>query len=201
MKRRSSLCANAAPHDKFRRMNVALRRAMTVDEYLAWSDSQSERQRTELINGQIVIMSAERLLHTVIKANAFLALRQAIQAASLPCAALPDGPGVRIDEHTVYEPDALVYCGNTPPPTSMLIPEPVILVEVLSPTTRHSDTSAKLIGYFKLPTVAHYLIADPDDRTVTHHTRDRTPNVRGNGPLRLDPSGLDLTVEDFFRLP
>ncbi len=171
---------------------------MTVEEYLAWSDSQTERRRTELINGQIVAMPAERLLHTSIKASVFLALRQAIEAAGVPCKALPDGPGVRIDEHTVYEPDALVYCGGPPPPTSMLIPNPVILVEVLSPTTTHSDTSAKLIGYFKLPSVAHYLILDPDARTVTHHRRDGTANVLHEGPLRLDPPGIDLAVEDLL---
>jgi Uma2 family endonuclease len=182
-------------------MNIALRRTMTVDEYLAWSDSQSERQRTELINGQIVTMPAERLLHTSVKANVFLALRHAINAASLPCQALPDGPGVRIDEHTVYEPDALVYCGGAPPSASMLIPNPVVLVEVLSPTTRHSDTSAKLIGYFKLSSVEHYLIVDPDARTVIHHSRNRIPNVLKGGPLRLDPPGLDLTVEDLLGQP
>ena len=179
-------------------MNVVLRRAMTVEEYLAWSDSQSERQRTELINGQIVTMPAERLAHTSVKASAFLTLRQAIAAAGLPCTALPDGPGVRIDDHTVYEPDALVFCGGAPPPTSMLIPNPVILVEVLSPTTSHHDTSAKLIGYFKLPSVAHYLVIDPEARTVTHHGRGKMPNLLSRGPLRLDPPGIDLTVEDLF---
>jgi Uma2 family endonuclease len=182
-------------------MNVAIRHVMTVDEYLAWSDSQSERRRTELINGQIVTMPAERLLHTRIKLNAFLALRAAVAAAHLPCEALADGPGVRIDDHTVYEPDALVYCGSAPPPASMLIPNPMVLVEVLSPTTSHHDTSAKLIGYFKLPSVAHYLVIDPDARTVTHYTRDGAPNLLSNGPLRLDPPGLDLTVEDLLGSP
>jgi Uma2 family endonuclease len=171
---------------------------MTVEEYLAWSDSQSERQRTELINGQIVVMPSERLIHSRVKGSAYLALLRAVKAADLPCEALPDGPGVRIDEHTVYEPDALVFCGGTPPPASMLIPNPVILVEVLSPTTGHHDTSAKLIGYFKLPSVAHYLVLDPDHRTVTHYTRNSTPNVLSCGPLRLDPPGLDLTIEDLL---
>ncbi|MGA8615431.1 MAG: Uma2 family endonuclease [Xanthobacteraceae bacterium] len=182
-------------------MNIALRSAMTVDEYLAWSDSQSERRRAELINGQIVTMPAERLLHTRVKLNAFLALRGAIAAAGLPCEALADGPGVRIDDHTVYEPDALVYCGGAPPPASMLIPNPVVLVEVLSPTTSHHDTSAKLIGYFKLPSVAHYLIIDPDARTLTHYTRGASPNLLSSGPLRLDPPGLDLNIEDFLGPP
>jgi Uma2 family endonuclease len=61
---------------------------------------------------------------------------------------------VRIDDHTAYEPDALVYCDDNLAPDAMLIPNPIIVVEVLSPTTRHGDTSAKLIGYFKLPSVA-----------------------------------------------
>jgi Uma2 family endonuclease len=179
-------------------MNIALRGAMTVEEYLAWSERQSERRRTELINGQIVVMPSERLSHSRVKGFVYVALLQAVKAAGLPCEVLPDGPGVRIDDHTVYEPDALVFCGAAPRPTSMLIPNPVILVEVLSPTTSHHDTSAKLIGYFKLPNVAHYLIIDPDARTLTHYARNSTPNLLSAGPLRLDPPGLDLTVEDLL---
>jgi Uma2 family endonuclease len=71
-------------------MTVALRRTMTVDEYLTWSTSQSQRSRTELINGQIVTMPAERLLRSRTKGNTFLALRLAIKAARLPCEALTD---------------------------------------------------------------------------------------------------------------
>jgi Uma2 family endonuclease len=176
-------------------MNVALRRAMTVDEYLAWSENQSERQRTELINGQIITMPSERVRYSRIKGSVHLALRQAVKAANLPCEALPDGQAVRIDEHTAYEPDALVYCGDMAEPDALLIANPVIVVEVLSPTTAHIDTSAKLIGYFKLPSVAHYLVIDPDARTVTHHTRGGPPSLLYRGPLRLDPPGLDLAIE------
>jgi Uma2 family endonuclease len=179
-------------------MNVALLRAMTVDEYLDWSDSQSERRRTELINGQIVAKAAERLSHSRVKGQVYLALRQAVAAAKLPCEVMSDGVGVRIDNHTVYEPDAMVRCGQKLLGEIMIVPDPMIVVEVLSPTTAHSDTSAKLVGYFKLPTVLHYLVIDPDDRTVTHYTRDGTPSLLNSGPLRLDPPGIDLTIEDLL---
>jgi len=171
---------------------------MTVDEYLAWSERQTEKYRTELINGQVVAMAPELVLHNRIKGEIYIALRAAIAAGKLPCEVMTDGVTVRIDEHTAYEPDALIYCGDRLPGHTMIVPNPVVIAEVLSPTTAHTDTSAKLIGYFKLPSVSHYLIIDPNARTLTHYTRDSTPRVLDGGPLRLDPPGIDLTVEDLL---
>lgn len=179
-------------------MNIALRRPMTVEEYLASSERQAERQRTELINGQVVAMAPERAAHNRIKIAVIMALDRAVKAAGLSCEAFTDGMTVQIDEHTAYEPDALVNCGERMSGRGMIAPNPVIVVEVLSPTTAHSDTSAKLIGYFKLPSVAHYLVIDPDARTATHYTREGVPEVVAGGPLRLDPPGLTVTIEDLL---
>lgn len=179
-------------------MTIALWRPLTVEDYVAWAGAQAERQRTELINGQIVAMAPERVEHGEVKLAAAIALRSAIARAGLDCHALGDGMTVRVDEHTAYEPDALVYCGSRLVRGSMMVPDPIIIVEVLSPATAHTDTSAKLIGYFKLPSVAHYLVVDPEARNVTHHTRDRLPNVLTAGSVRLDPRGLDLTVDELF---
>ena len=128
-------------------MNIALSRAMTVDDYLAWGLSQSERRRTELINGRIVAMTPERVEHVEIKFATALALKIAISRAKVVCHALGDGSTVRIDDHTAYEPDALVYCGERLERGSLTVPNPVVIVEVLSPARPpHTDTSAKLIG-------------------------------------------------------
>jgi Uma2 family endonuclease len=179
-------------------MTVALRQALTVEDYLAWADSQSERRRTELINGQIVPMPAERVAHGRAKSSALFELKRAIKAAGLPCEALPDGMAVPIDPHTAYEPDALVYCGDKLPPSSLIVPNPIIVVEVLSPTTAHHDTSAKLIGYFKLPSMQHYLVIDPEARNVTHYARGEIPVLLAEGDLGLHPPGLSLTVSDLL---
>src|SRR5262249_47020503 len=120
-------------------MNIALRRTMTVAEYLAWGDALSERRRTELINGQIVAMSPERADHNRLKGRIYLALASAVSQAGLGCEAFTDGMTVPIDEHTAYEPDALVHCGAPIPAQQLTVPAPVVVVEVLSPTTRHSD--------------------------------------------------------------
>lgn len=176
-------------------MNLALRRAITVEEYLTWGATQSERKRTELINGQIVAMTPERVEHVEVKLAAALSLKTAIARAGLRCHALGDGMTIRIDDHTAYEPDALVYCGEKLARGSVIVPNPMIVVEVLSPTTAHSDTSGKLIGYFRLASVSHYLVLDPDRRTVTHHARGHAPTTLAVGAIRLDPPGIELTID------
>jgi Uma2 family endonuclease len=183
-------------------MNIALRRPFTVEEYLDWANAQAERQRSELINGQIVAMAPERIKHAKVKLAVAIALKAAVVRSGLPCHVLADGPTVRIDDHTAYEPDALVYCGQELPGDSLVVPNPIIIVEVLSPTTMHTDTSAKLIGYFKLPSVHHYLIIDPDACAVAHHSRAADGTVSGHtvtsGAIRLDPPGLSIDVSEFF---
>jgi Uma2 family endonuclease len=147
-------------------------------------------------------MSAERADHNRIKGRIYVALASAVAKASLGCEAFTDGMTVPIDQHTAYEPDALVHCGAPIPPQQLTAPAPVIVVEVLSPTTTHSDNSAKLIGYFRLASVRHYLIIDAEARTLTHHQRGGdgivVAHTLSGGALRLDPPGIELQVSDIF---
>jgi Uma2 family endonuclease len=183
-------------------MNIALRKVMTVDDYLAWAAAQSEQPRTELINGQIVAMSPERAEHNRTKLRVAIALQRAIEAAHLDCEVFTDGLTVPVDAYTSYEPDASVRCGTPLPPDVMKITDPLIVVEVVSPTSAHTDTSAKLIGYFKVNSVRHYLVMDPESRIVTHHSRAADGQVlaepQSTGTLRLDPPGISVEVEPLF---
>jgi Uma2 family endonuclease len=173
---------------------------MTVDEYLAWAEDKPGRY--ELYAGTIYAMAPERARHAKVKFAVQAALLAAIRRAGLPCDMLPDGMTVRVDEHTSHEPDALVYCGPAIPDSAIEVPNPMILVEVLSPSTRRIDTSAKLAGYFSIASVRHYLIVDPDKPLVIHHARAEdgiiATHIVGDGPLRLDPPGLDLTIADLY---
>jgi Uma2 family endonuclease len=115
---------------------------------------------------------------------------------------LPDGMTVRVDRDTAHEPDALVYCGAQIAPSAIEVPNPIVVVEVLSPSTRYIDASAKLAGYFSIASVRHYLIIDPDKLLVIHHARADDgiigTRILRDGPLRLDPPGLDLTIADLY---
>jgi Uma2 family endonuclease len=88
------------------------------------------------------------------------------------------------------------------PGQGMKLPDPIIVVEVLSPTSVHMDTSAKLIGYFKLPSVQHYLVIDPEGRSVTHHSRGADDQLSSQtlsaGRPRLDPPEIEVEVAELF---
>lgn len=69
---------------------------MATDEFLAWAKGRPGRY--ELIDGQVIAMSPERVRHAETKFAAHLALRGAIRAKGLPCYGLPDGLTVPVAE-------------------------------------------------------------------------------------------------------
>lgn len=182
-------------------MNVHAPPRMTVEQFIDWAMAQP-RGRYELYGGRVVQMSPERTEHIEIKGNAYLALRMAVQKRQKKCHVLTDGATIRIDGETAYEPDAVVYCGEKLAPDTIIIPEPVIVVEVTSPSSEARDAGIKLAGYFKLPSIVHYLIVDPDDRLVVHHRRrddgEIVTRVVESGDLVLDPPGLTVSLADIF---
>ena len=169
------------------------------EEYRAWCAAQP-RGRFERVDGQIVKMAAERAGHVRVKTAVFLALARAIRAAGVECEAFTDGLTIETGDND-YEPDAVVNCGPRIADDAIAAPNPVIVVEVLSPGTQSTDTGGKLAGYFLVPSVMHYLIVHPTRRIVTHHRRvgDRIETLPiVNGPLTLDPPGIVVEVEAFY---
>lgn len=181
-------------------MQAIAKEKMSPDEFLVWAEAQEGRW--ELHDGALVAMSPERVVHAETKGQVAQTLARAIESAHAPCRALPDGLGVRVGAGTVFEPDALVYCGARLPPDAIEIPNPVIVVEVLSPGTAARDHGIKLTGYFSLPSVAHYLILDPERRVLIHHKRGHgdviETRILTEGLLRLDPPGLEAPVAEMF---
>jgi len=174
---------------------------MTADEFLTWAEAQPTG-RYELVGGVVVQMAAERVVHVRAKLAAATALRAAVSARGTDCEALVDGMAVRIDERTVYEPDALVRCGPRLPEDALEIVDPVILVEVVSPSSLAVDSGAKLTAYFSLPTAHHYLVVNTDTRVLTHHRREAAGEIATRilraGQLSLDPPRIELAVESLF---
>ena len=174
---------------------------MDVEAFLAFAERQ-ERGRFELWDGELVAMAPERVEPVRAKAAIWRAFSEAIERAGLPCEAFVDGLGVAIDAHTAYEPDALVNFGETIPAGALLAPAPSVVVEVISPSSQKRDTGLKVDGYFSVPTIAHYLVAELSKRFVLHYRRAGdgrigVTNLR-EGELALDPPGIRIELAQFF---
>jgi Uma2 family endonuclease len=172
---------------------------MNVEEFLAWAETQP-KGRYELVDGVVVAMSPERVRHAVVKLEVVLALREAIRLAKLPFTAFADGPAVVINDHKTREPDASVQCGVGVDLDSMVLDAPLIVVKVVSPTSEHRDSGAKLVDYFSVASIQHYVLVypDPGTRSIVHHRRSEsridTRIARPGEDITLDPPGIVASV-------
>lgn len=174
---------------------------MTRSEFRGWAERQP-KGRFERVAGEVVAMAPERAGHARLKMRVWQVLDHAVRTAGLACEAFGDGVTVEIDNDTDYEPDAVVNCGDRLDPDAIAAPNPVVVVEVLSPCTRSTDAGAKLADYFRLPSVQHYLMVDTRRREIVHHRRagDRIETrIVDAGPIALDPPGIAIAVEDVYR--
>jgi Uma2 family endonuclease len=176
---------------------------MTVDEFLAWADGREGRW--ELLDGAPVAMSPERVAHVETKLVAANAIAAAIKKAGIPCRLLLDGVAVRVDSRSTYQPDMVIYCGQRLPPNAMEAPNPIVVVEVLSPSARNIDLGLKVRRYVELPSIQHYLILDPDDRYAIHYARGEgdalLTRIVSEGELRFDPPGFTVETRSLFPEP
>ncbi len=173
---------------------------MSREDYRAWAEQQPTG-RYERVNGVVVAMAPERLGHNDRKAIAWLTLRRAGRAAGEPCHVYADGATVEVGDSD-YEPDAVVHCGPKPPDDAIAVPDPVIIVEVLSPSISATDRAWKLQEYFRLPSLHHYLIIWADKQQIAHYRRidDGTIDTQTvmTGEIKLTPPGITIGVEEIY---
>lgn len=183
-------------------MNIPNLKRMTAEEYVLWAQRQ-ETGRYELIDGLVIEMNAERMDHMRVKARVANALDRQLRSAQIKGEVCWDGMALRIEDRTVHEPDAMLRLGEPLPGDAVVVTDPVIVVEVLSPSTGPIDTGLKLANYFTLESVQHYLVINTVKRVVQHFVRDRDgkPVMRpliDEGAIDLSPPGLILTLDEIF---
>ena len=171
---------------------------MNVAEFLSWSEAQS-RGRYELVDGEILAMSPERARHNLVKLEVAVALRAAIAAAKLPCTVFTDGITVVIDDQNTREPDATVQCGVGVDLDSTIAAAPMVVVEVVSPSSERLDTEVKLVDYFSVASICHYLIVFSEKRVVVHHQRNDAGSIatriaHEGEEIALNPPGMTVPV-------
>lgn len=143
------------------------------DDYLAWEQEQSGRN--EYVDGEVFAVSGASDAHGTTAGNLFAALHG--QLRGKPCRPFIADMKVHVDAaNSFFYPDILVTCDprDRTPDASHVKRHPVLIVEVLSPTTEAYDRGNKFAAYRTLASLQEYVLVSTEQRRVEVFRRDDT---------------------------
>jgi Uma2 family endonuclease len=182
-------------------MTALAQKTMTAEEFATWAEKRPEKH-WELFDGVPQMQQAQSWGHADVKGRIYIALVRAVAEAGLDYSVGVDGIVVKVSPKTAFQPDVVLFAGRIAK-TDIAVPEPVIVVEVLSPSTERRDLTVKLAGYFKVPSIEHYVIADWEAGELIHYPREGAglapPVILRDGLLKLNPPGITIALADIFK--
>ena len=175
----------------------AARQLWTLDEFLAFDDGTDRRY--ELFDGHIVAMAPASDLHGAL----VMRLGRQIGNALRPgCEVIGEAgivPPERADSW--YQADLAVTCTGLT--GQRFIADPILIVEVLSPSTAATDRDRKLPDYRTIPSLRDILVVSSSEPRIEHFHREeggwKIDDLRGTGTLRLQALDLTLDLADLYK--
>ncbi len=144
-------------------------RRYTPEEYLALEEKSEVRH--EYFAGEIFAMAGASKSHNVLAQNVALGLRAALRGKG--CGVFMENVRLVAKENNHYAyPDVLVSCDPDDRRDPYLIRQPVLIVEILSPSTAEYDRTEKFAQYQKLASLRHYLLVSQTAWVVEWFRRD-----------------------------
>jgi Uma2 family endonuclease len=183
-------------------MSTARRLHYTYAEYRALEDESSIRH--EYLDGEIYAMAGGSPDHAALAATLIGLLRSQLPPG---CRAFTSDLRVRIPATGLSTyPDAAVICGRTQRATDdpLAVTNPLLIIEVTSPSTEDYDRGEKLRHYQRLPSVREVLIASHARPQLTLHRREpdgawTVLEAGGGRTVELISIAALLAVDDIYR--
>jgi Uma2 family endonuclease len=147
-------------------MNVALRKTMTLAEFLEWEDRQELKH--EFDGFRPVAMSGGTAGHASIQRNLAVALQPRLRGE--PCRFYGGDLKFLTAEGTVRYPDGMVVCVPVDR-TAKFVQSPTVVFEVLSPSAAPTDRIEKAREYQATPSVQHYVMLEQDGIAAVVYAR------------------------------
>jgi Uma2 family endonuclease len=177
-------------------MPSAAEKLMSLDEFLAWEREQPERH--EFDGFTVTAMTGASIAHVKITMNLAFSLRQALRGTG--CRPLSSDAKV-IAGGSVRYPDIAVTC-RPMADRDDVIPEPILIIEVLSPSTERIDRARKKLDYFATESVRQYAIVEQDERLVDLYTRTEVgwinEVITGDAALKLSSIAVELSLDTIY---
>ena len=181
-------------------MSSAIRKSnrMSFDDFLVFDEAATTRH--ELIGGTVFAMSGGTDTHNLICTNLTLLIAAPLKGR---CQTFQGQMKLRVDhvsDSDSYYPDIMVTCAPTDR-DKLFRREPILLIEVLSPSTARLDRGEKRLNYMQVPSLLDYVLVS-QDVPVVEVMRRRTGWVTEDFHLpdtvSLESVSLTLRVADIY---
>lgn len=151
-------------------MQEPAQRYISEEEY--WELERHSSGKNEYFNGRIYAMAGGSNRHAVLCMNAGALLHDQLRGG--PCRAVASDQRMKIEATGLHTyPDISVYCepARFEGKADEVLLNPVVLVEVLSPSTEPYDRGAKFDHYKQIASLRDYLLVAQDRLRVEHYHR------------------------------
>ena len=183
---------DALEEGSWRKQHVREDWPRAIEEFESWHARQPERW--EFIDGHPRMIAPASMKHSIIKTNVGFTLHQALVYTPLHGA---DRRSADRDRGDLGGSRRRVTC-RTIDLSTPVIAEPVLVVEVMSPSSEAVDAGRKWFSYRKILSLRHYLVLSRDERVVQVHSRAgelRRERCVSGGAIELDDPPVRLEVE------
>lgn len=177
-----------------------LKTKIEIGDYL--SGEEVSPVRHEYLYGEVWAMAGTSDTHNIITGNIFAHLWSHLRDSK--CRPFVENMKVRVDPEVFYYPDILVSC-EEPPESAYFRNSPVLIIEVISPSTEHTDRREKLTAYQKMPSVHEVVLVDQQKIAVEVHRRQADGRWityyfdRTDTEFTLESVGLTLELDEVYR--
>lgn len=148
-----------------------LKTKVSVKDYL--DAERGSKTRHEFVAGEVYLMAGGSVRHNRICGNMYAALRSHMLDSE--CDVIITDVKIKTADDSFYYPDVFVSCDKTPK-SEFYREEPVLIIEVTSPSTRQIDRREKLHAYQLMPSVQEYVIVEQDKLHIELHRRQPNGN-------------------------
>ncbi|MBI5302493.1 MAG: Uma2 family endonuclease [Chloroflexi bacterium] len=153
-------------------MNRQVKNNFTPAEYLAMEHA--AESKSEYYNGKIFAMVGCTTDHSEIAGRLITVLNQQIDGKSKPCHVYTSDARLFVKRSGLFTyPDAIVVCGKIQyaEQHNDTIMNPLLIVEVISESTRAYDRGAKFNFYKQIPSLQEYVVVESEQAHVEVYRR------------------------------
>jgi len=176
---------------------------LTPEEYLA--TERLAQTKSEYYDGEVFAMAGAGLNHNRIVINLIASLRDGLRGRD--CEVLGSDMRLLVSDTGLYTyPDVTVVCGKPilADAQSDILTNPLLIIEVLSESTKDYDRGGKFHQYMRVPSLQEYLTVSQTEMLIDHNVRqaDNSWVIREvtptNGKVPLRSLGVELDFADIY---